>query len=250
MSAGRWLGAALAVVVLAGIALLVLLLNSLDAIVERQIEEHGSRLAGTRVALDGVDIDLTEGRGTFRGLTVANPPGFSRGDAIRLASVTLEIDLASLGGSPLHVERVEVGETEVRLEVSDTGRTNLDALRRNVESQPADAAEDPGPAESDEAPRLQISHLRFAGGEIHTQGPHTGGKERRVPFPGLAMNDLGGARGATAGAIGKEVLLAFTRRVATIVARSELLDRVDKELGGAAGAAAEAADGLLRGVFD
>jgi len=250
MNARRWFAALAALLVLAILGLVVALLGSLDAIVERGIEEHGTRLAGARVSVDDVEIDLTEGSGTVRGLRVANPKGFSRDEAIRLEAITLEIDLGSLGSSPLGIDLVDVGEVEIRLEVDEAAQTNLDALRRNVEGQPADSDEDAGGTDPEGEQRFRIRRLQIAGGQILTIGPHTEGEERSVPFPGLAMKDLGGARGATAGALGKEILLAFTRRVTATVARSELLDTIEKELGDAAGSAADAADGLLRKVFD
>ena len=55
-----------------------LLLSNLDSLVERGIEKFGSEAAGTKVSVDRVAIDLRQGRGSILGLTVANPPGFSR----------------------------------------------------------------------------------------------------------------------------------------------------------------------------
>ena len=73
MKVGRIaLGAGAAVVVIAAVAA-YLLLTSLDAIVERAIERYGSEITGTAVRVSSVDISLTSGRGTVRGLTVANP---------------------------------------------------------------------------------------------------------------------------------------------------------------------------------
>ena len=228
------------VIVVGGIVYLV---TSLDGIVKRQIEQHGSRLTGTRVTLDGVEIDLVAGSGTIRGLRVANPEGFSGGDAIRLQTIGLAIDLGSLGSQPLRIEQIEIGEVDVRLEVDERGRSNIDALRRHaVDSDSHAPSSESDEAGADEATRIAIERLEFAGGQIVTQGIHTQGKERSVAFPGLSLRNLGGASGESPGAIGQEVFVAFTGRVARSVATREAQD--------ALGDAAEKAAKGLRGLFE
>ena len=237
------IGIVLALGLVVVVGAIVYLVTSLDGIVKRQIEQHGSRLTGTRVSLEGVEIDLVAGSGTIRGLRVANPEGFSSGDAIRLQTIALAIDLGSLGSQPLRIEQIEIGEVDVRLEVDERGRSNIDALRRHAADSGSDTTSSKaGEAEADEATRIAIGRLEFAGGQIVTQGIHTQGKERNVAFPGLSLRNLGGPNGEPPGAIGQEVFVAFASRVVRSVATREARD--------ALGDAAEKAAKGLRGLFD
>lgn len=234
---------ALLVAVVGGIVYLV---TSLDGIVKRQIEQQASRLTGTAVTVDGVDIDLAAGSGRIRGLRVANPEGFADAPAFALQEIGLAIDLGSLGDQPLRLSRIDVGAVDVRLELDERGRSNLDALRRHArEASPGDPAESGG-SEADEPLRLAIGRLELAGGSIVTQGVHTQGEERTARFPGLSLRDLGGSGGAPPGAIGQQVLVAFTERVVRSAAEQQAKDALGKAVGDAAGKAAEG----LRGLFE
>jgi hypothetical protein len=223
----RHLAVVLAVLAVLGIAGGALyLLTSLDAIVARKIEHHGSRLVGTQVDVDGVEIDLATATGTIRGLRVANPEGFSRDAAIEFEEITLEIDASSLRSSPLRLPRVEVGRTDVRFEVDALGESNIGVLRRNVQNAPT------APAEEGEALRLRIDRLVFDGGEIVTHVASTDRADRNVALPALSLAHLGGRDGGTPAEIGQQVLLDLTRRVVVAVAGSELRDAVKREVGG------------------
>ena len=91
----------------AGVLLILLALflwfvyASLDSIVQTALETHGSRLTGTRVVVEDVDISPQSGEGTLRGLRIENPVGFSGSDAIRFGEVTLRIDVSTLVQDPL-----------------------------------------------------------------------------------------------------------------------------------------------------
>jgi hypothetical protein len=61
---------------------------------------EGTEIVGTRVRVDSVDIELAAGRGTIRGVRVANPEGYSDADAISLAEIELAIDARSLREQP------------------------------------------------------------------------------------------------------------------------------------------------------
>ncbi len=66
----------LALAVLAAVVAvaLYLLLTNLDRIVAAAIGKYGSEATGTKVAVSSVRIELSEGAGSIRGLSVGNPP--------------------------------------------------------------------------------------------------------------------------------------------------------------------------------
>ena len=231
---------ALAALVAAG----AYLLGSLDARVARAIEAQGTEIVGTRVRVDSVDIELAAGRGTIRNVRVANPEGYSDADAISLAEIELEIDARSLGEQPFRITRVRVGDSVVHFELHADGGSNIEQISRHIRGD-SDRNE-PEPASGKEPQRLAIGEFAFAGGEIFLEHPGAEAAER-VHLPGLELNDLGGERGATGGEIGEQIARAFTRRVVVATAGHQVGRAVQKELGEAAGDAAET---ILRHVLE
>lgn len=229
------------VVVAAGIAWL---LFSLDRIVAREIESQGEQLTGVPVHVKGVHIDLTGGSGTIRGIRIGNPEGFSPADAIALDSIHVQIDLHSLTGGPVRIPRVEIGQARVRIEVAPDGRSNLDTLRRTIQSRSSSPPASQGG--KTEPIRLRVGKLRFAGGQVEALPEGHEDQSRSASLPAIALTDLGGTGGAPPGEIGRQVLLAFTRRVASVEASSQLQAVIRKQVGGGLGeAAGKAAGGLL-----
>jgi hypothetical protein len=234
-------------VVAVGIALLIgaagYLLWSLDARVARAIEEEGTRIVGTRVRVHSVNIELAKGRGTIRGVRVANPQGFSAADAITLAEIELAIDARSLREQPFRLTRVRVGDSVVNFEITADGASNIEQITRNVTR---GSDERDAPAARGEPTHFAIGEFTFAGGEIFLAQPGADHPER-IHLPDLDLHDVGGDRGATAGAIGEEIARAFTRRVVAAAASHQVGRAVEKQLGGAAGDAAET---ILRHVLE
>jgi hypothetical protein len=235
---------ALALAIAALVAAGAYLLWSLDARVARAIEAQGTRIVGTRVQVDSVDIELAAGRGTIRNVRVANPEGYSDADAISLAEIELAIDARSLGEQPFRITRVKVGDSVVNFELQADGGSNIEQLTRHI-SRGSDR-EEPESEPSREPQRLAIGEFAFAGGEIFLARPDAANTER-VHMPGLELRDLGGPRGATGGEIGEQIARAFMRRVVVATAGHQVGRAVEKELGEAAGDAAET---ILRHVLE
>jgi len=93
--------------------------------------------------------------------------------------------------------------------------------------------------------RFAVGEFAFAGGEILLERPGAEHPER-VRLPDLELRELGGSAGATGAEIGEEIAHAFTRRVIAAAAGHQLGRAVEKQLGEAAGDAAEA---ILRHVL-
>jgi len=224
---------------------------SLDSIVESALETHGSRLTGTRVQVEDVDISPRDGEGVLRGLRVENPPGFSRSDAIRFGEVELRFDASTLVSDPLVIEVVRIRAPRVSYEVKPTGRSNIDVIRANLEREtrsgagaanPETGQAPPAAADAPPARRLLIREFRFEDGSVVADARALGGKRLEAEIPPLRLSNLGGEEGAPADEVGKAVLVAFTRGVAKTVASKGLGKLLEEKLGGAAG---EAAKGLL-----
>jgi uncharacterized protein involved in outer membrane biogenesis len=237
----------------AGVLLIVLALllwfvhASLDSIVQTALETHGSRLTGTRVVVEDVDISPQSGEGTLRGLRIENPSGFSRGDAIRFGEVRLRIDASTLMKDPLVIDEVRIEAPYANYEVKPPGKANIDVIRENLEraipkgAKQAPPAGEAAPAPEASAHRLVIRKFSFENGSVSADARALGGKQFDTTLPPLRLSNLGGEQGTPADEVGQTVLVAFTRGVARSVAAKGLGKLLEEKLGGTG----EAAKGLL-----
>ena len=245
-------------IVLVVAAVLLYVAASLDSLVKQGIETYGSRIAGAPVRVGSVEISLSSGRGTLRELSISNPEGFSKGDALRLGEITLDIRVNSLTQEPLVIHEVKILAPEVNAEVSASGRTNIDVLRRNVSAY-AGTSSDGGlstekslAAEDDiPTPRLRIDELTFADGKLATDTTAVGGDVRALELPPLQLSGLGGKNGQPTDVIAKTILEAYTRSVVSAIAKSVAASRteklIDEKVGGELG---EVAKDFLDRVLD
>lgn len=242
------IGVGIALVV--GIAVAVwLVLSRLDSLVASVIETQGSRIAGSPVHVGAVHIDLREGRGTIRGLRVANPPGFSSGDAFELGEISLDLDTRSLGGTPIAIDELRIEEPVAHFEVDAKGRSNFEVLRQHAAS--VSAGQGAAPAESGpgESTRLRIGRFALEGGRVQADVSALDPKRQPIeaPLPPIRLRDVGGPKGATPGEIGKTLFTAFAGSVVRTVAGSQVGGLLEKQIGGEAG---KAASGLLQQLLE
>jgi hypothetical protein len=215
--------------ILIGVAVLAILVaiplcylsSNLDTLVARMIEKYGTEATGTAVNVAGVTIDLRAGRGTIRGLSVANPPGFSGRPAFSLGEVVLDLDVDALGSSPLAIDEIVVSRPVVRLEVDNAGRANLEVLRTNLQRNTTATEETPEETQA-EPIRLRVDRFVFEEGALQADTSAVGGEEREIVLPSVRLNEVGGEQGATPGSLGRIVLSALAEQAARTAARSEL----------------------------
>ncbi|MDH3686687.1 MAG: hypothetical protein OEP95_10690 [Myxococcales bacterium] len=242
MSRRILLVAGLAAVVLAGLG--YWFLGSLDARIARVIEHVGSELTGTAVRVGSVDLDLSEGAGTVRNLRVASPDGFSSEPALAFGEIGLDLDVASLRGSPVVLSEVRLLAPRVRLEVDEAGRSNIGELLTRL----ADDSGEPAAPEGDAVLRFRVERFRFEEGRIDGDASALGGEERALALPPYRVGRLGGERGSTPAELGRTLLVRYLGHVtATAVqdAAFRYLEGKAEELGDRVG---DAAKGFLRAL--
>lgn len=131
-----------------GIILLLLVIvvvfvgSNLDSIVKSAIEKYGTQALGADVSVGSVELDVAEGRGTIRNLTVDNPEGYSRSDALSFGELTVKFDYKSRT-----VELVRAAAPEVNVEMKGSSN-NFEALLAGMDGgEPSEAPEASEPAD-------------------------------------------------------------------------------------------------------
>lgn len=232
--------AVLVLIVVVGILLWRVYAN-LDVIVAGAIEDVGTRVSGTSVHVDGVELQLLDGKAAISGLNIANPPGFSGPDIFRLGQIAVAIDIESLKEGPIVIDRLQVSQPQVFMEMNEENRSNLDVLRKNVQSYTGTTTSPTGeeqPAEAAGEPvKLIIRKLVFEGGSLSASSA-LAGKSASVELPGFEMSGLGSAGGgATAAQLAQEILDRLIRQAAQAaskagldVARQKLEEKAKQQL--------------------
>jgi hypothetical protein len=238
----RLLVVAAAVIVVVAV---VLMFSNLDKLVAKAIEKFGGDATGTRVAVSGVDISLREGRGSIRGLRVTNPEGYKGRTALSLDDITIAIDIKSVREDPVVIDEIRIKAPVVYAEIARNGQSNIEALRKRVESYAGKSAGGSGESAKPER-RLRIMKFVFEEGRVEVDAGALGLERKTIALPEIRLDDIGGSSGATPEEITREILTAVARRTASAIAGSEIDGLIKQKLGESA---VDKAKGVLEKVF-
>ena len=218
-----WLGIA-AVIVLLVIGGFFYFLSNLNSIVARIIEDEGSQVVATDVAVSGVDISLREGRGTIAGLSVASPAGFETSHVFTLGEITLGLDLDSVRKDPIVIKEIRVRAPVVNAEILQTGSSNVRELQQNIQRYAASLGK--GDPQSGDVKRIRIKRFVFEKGRIEINASALGLEGRTLELPAITIDDIGGPEGALPNEIAQAVLGALTRKATAAIARAGIENKV------------------------
>jgi uncharacterized protein involved in outer membrane biogenesis len=217
----------------------------LDGVVKNAIERYGSEVTQTDVRVEGVHIDLRAGRGTIRGIAIANPPGFSSAPAVTFSEIRIGLEPTSVRSNPIVVDEIHVGAPRVNVEFNGEGRMNVDQLRRNIDSYESRSRSASEPARSagggersaeEPTTRLRVRELTIDEGTIRVDASALG-RDREpdeVRLGSVELSQLGRDAGATPGEVGEAVADALLERTLVAVAGSQAR-RALEDLGGEIG---------------
>ncbi len=196
------------------------ILTNLDSLVKDAIEKYGSAAVKTAVRVSSVRIKLADGAGALRGLTIADPPGFSFPFVMTLDTVSVRIAVPSVARTPVVIDQVLVSGPEVFYEMKEDRTANVDVLRKNLA--PSGPAPDTKPKKTAKGKevRLRIKKLVFEQGKVHVRIAKLGDKPYTLELARLELNDIGGPKGATPEEVGRVVASALAEETAKTVAKS------------------------------
>ena len=129
----------LAVFLLLIIILLGILIWKIDDIAASGIKSFGSKLMGSQVDVESVDVTLTRGAVQIKNFTVANPRGFQQEKAISVNNFMVDVDLWSLPSDEIVVEYLEISGMTIDVEYKIGDDLNLNILINNLKKKPAQA---------------------------------------------------------------------------------------------------------------
>ena len=206
----------------------------LGSLVKPAIERLGPEIVGAPVTVGAVVLDFLSGRGVITNIVIGNPPGFRGPHAMKVGSIEVKINIASLIHSQLVVvEKLAVRDPEIIFEVGPGG-SNLQRLQRHAQGAG-------GKKTSPKDRSLMIREFTMTGCQVGVAASPLGRSVVTLPLPDVRLTDLGG-RGHTPAESAARVLDAVAASVGKAVAGlgSKALDQAAAGVLGRLG-------GLLKG---
>jgi hypothetical protein len=100
-------------------------------LLKNQVEKIASNALNVRVSISSLDLSLADKKVTVSGITIANPAGYKKSNAVTFGSISIALAEIPENLDLIKFKLVEVSDTVVNLEVSEKGN-NLKALKNGM----------------------------------------------------------------------------------------------------------------------
>lgn len=235
---GIMVGAVVAVLLVAVVAVVVFVFGNLDSLVKDVIEEQGTRVAGVPVSVSGVKIEVLDGRAAINGLTVGNPSGFKSDSAMSLGGISVALDTASVSQPVIVIKEISVDGPSVTYELMPGGN-NIGTIADNVKKNSGGGSSSSAPSSKESSgtdKKLIIETLKVRGGKVTVAASLLNqGKTLEARLPDITLRDIGKkSGGATPEEVAAEVMAALTdaaSRAAASIGVGKTLEALKDRLG-------------------
>jgi len=195
---------------------------TLGYILKASIEAVAPKALQADVKLTSMNVSLLSGRGTLRGLSVANPKGFKNPLAINVGYASIKLKPTSLLQDIIVVEHVYLKRPEITYETNKNGN-NIKVLQRNAEtfarSLVGEATKDKG----GEAGTKKIMIYKFViqDAQVKWSPRLMNGKTIDMKLPDIELENLGvDENGISTTSLFGKVLGSLSREIGKAVARN------------------------------
>jgi len=241
------------VIVVGLLALVLILMLSLNSLVKKGVETVGPQITKTTMTLDEANISVLSGAGALKGFLIGNPEGYKTPSAIKVGEASLGVRPMSVLSDKIHITHVRVQGAEISFEGSSVSKNNLNKIMENVEAAtggPATGTDQPksGPAA---AKKLQVDDFLISGAKVNVTLTALGGRTLTLSIPDIHFTNLGaGPEGITAGELTKIVLKSINTETFKAVEKSvtdfskQAVDAISEMSKGGTNSLEKAAQGL------
>jgi hypothetical protein len=210
--------------------------NNVDRLVKNAIEDYGSKMVGAKVSVQSVEV-RANGEAIVKGLFIGNPKGFNTAHAARLDQFDMAIDLPSLTGDVIHINRINIVTPDLIYERGDA-LTNFDAIQRNINSFIG-----PSKSQSRGDKKLIVDLLTIRHAKARASAAFMSGKTVDVSLPDVTLRDIGKAKGGvTPAELGQIVAGAMEKQLSAKVS----FDNLRKQFGSAIDSGIKSIKGLFK----
>ena len=247
-----------------GIFLLLLALGlvvftlSLNSTIKIGIENIGSEMTGTDVAVGTVTISLISGEIHLENLLIANPPGFQSDFAFNFGRVQVKADLGTLWSQNIHLHEIVIDSPEISFE-STTNGSNIGIIHKNLndyagsdgqtEGDQSENPTDPQTESSDEQ-KIVIDHFFLQNGLVLVSTTLLKDQKISIRLPEVQIRDIGkDSGGISLKEISSIIYSATQDSIEEQISKSGIpldtdLKKLEKKLGGALKGASKFLEGF------
>lgn len=234
----KWIliGGAVVIVV---VGLLVVGVSNLGPIVKNAVNTYGPKLTKTAVRVGDVSVSIFSGEAKLKDLHLGNPSGFKTPEAVRVASVFVDVDEGSLTGDTVVIDKIEVIRPDITYEKA-RGVDNFQAILTNVNQ--AVGAKGTSGKQSKKAgggKKLLIRNFIVTGGKVNLAMSVLGDKTITAALPDVHLKGIGQKNnGASPAEAFKEIFAALYQKI-TSPGVAQSLNQGLKALGSGVGSVSE-----------
>ena len=197
-----------------GIALVIVVLLSLDGIIRRAVVSQSTASLNLQTRLDGASLSIRGGHLSLDGLSIAAPPGFGTPEMFALKNVAVTVSYAQLAGEPIHINQITLQSPRLVVEHRN-GRMNVMAA---IQGMPKSESSDSSKIRLIiDAMELKETTVVFRPGFPLLKPEYT------FVLPTIALQDIGNADGAAGGAAIKDVVTVVLNAILQKAAESDAL---------------------------
>lgn len=172
----------------------------LGSLAKSGIEYAGEYALKTEVNLQSVTLSPLSGKGRVRGLSVANPEGYSPGPAISLGAIEVELNLGSVLSDVVEIDLLRLAQPQINYETKIT-TDNLRALLANL---PSAESSQPAGASTASAKQIILRRVEILGPQLKVV---TALGAAPVTLPDIILTDIGGEGGGASVTEAAELVL-------------------------------------------
>lgn len=165
---------------------------SLNSLVKKAVETVGPTITKTDVRLASASLSPFSGSGKLHGFVVGNPDGYKGPFALKLGSIAVSVDKATVLKDPIVVQSIVINSPEVMLIGTPSG-TNLQKLLQNIQSSGSSSKkeEKPGKAESR---KFAVKEVIISGAKLHlAAGALNQSASQTLAIPDIRLQNIGTA---------------------------------------------------------
>jgi hypothetical protein len=199
-------------VALIGIAGVLFLATQIDGVVARTVVDYARATTGTPASLGSAEIVVSDGRGSFKELTIDNPDGYETPYFLRVDDIESTLELGSIRTSVPVVKEVLVSGAHLNAEQRGDS-INLADVQRYMSQSAEPAPEDEG--------RIIIDRFRLTNGRVTVTSEYLS-KPEELKLEDVIVEGVGRETGGATYSEATEALLMPIVRAARSAAERRL----------------------------
>jgi uncharacterized protein involved in outer membrane biogenesis len=192
----KWILIGVAAILVIGVIIVVVGLSNIGPMIKTAVNTYGPTITKTDVKLDDVGVSLLSAEAKLKGFLLGNPKGFQSPQAIKVGSISVNVDEKSLTQDTIVIDRIEVIKPEItyeKIKGTDNFQTILANVKKSVGAEGKSAkSKEQG---SEGGKKLVINNFIVKGGQVNLAMELLGGKVVSSSLPDIHLKDLGKKEG-------------------------------------------------------